>query len=176
MPHGTRLDIEETELRAAIHASPDDDDPRLVYADWLLERDDARGGLIQNQCTRGTMVGARGPLPRNHAAGSRTRSKPGDVVALERLAEREQRLLRAHQKTWIALVRAHVNSWFWHRGFVSCVDANLEKFISFATKIFEFTPLVSFYAIRGTNLEVLSLEKQKLTKQEVTELTSRGLS
>jgi uncharacterized protein (TIGR02996 family) len=31
------------ELLAAVLASPDDDAPRLVYADWLHERDDPRG-------------------------------------------------------------------------------------------------------------------------------------
>ena len=36
----------EAELLAAIHADPRDDAPRLVYADWLLERGDVRGELI----------------------------------------------------------------------------------------------------------------------------------
>jgi len=39
----------EAELRAAIRANPDDDGPRLVYADLLAERDDPRGELIQLQ-------------------------------------------------------------------------------------------------------------------------------
>lgn len=39
----------ESELRAAIHANPDDDGPRLVYADLLAERDDPRGEFIQLQ-------------------------------------------------------------------------------------------------------------------------------
>jgi uncharacterized protein (TIGR02996 family) len=40
----------ERDLRAAIRAAPDDDTPRLVYADWLLERGDAHGELIAVQC------------------------------------------------------------------------------------------------------------------------------
>jgi uncharacterized protein (TIGR02996 family) len=36
-------------LLAAIIADPDDDRPRLVYADWLLDRGDVRGELIQLQ-------------------------------------------------------------------------------------------------------------------------------
>ena len=39
----------ETELRAAIRADPEDDGPRLVYADMLAERDDPRGEFIQLQ-------------------------------------------------------------------------------------------------------------------------------
>lgn len=40
---------EETRLIDAIVAAPDDDAPRLVYADWLLQRGDPRGELIQLQ-------------------------------------------------------------------------------------------------------------------------------
>jgi uncharacterized protein (TIGR02996 family) len=37
-------------LVAAITAAPDDDAPRMVYADWLSERGDALGELIALQC------------------------------------------------------------------------------------------------------------------------------
>ena len=40
-------------LLADIYANPDDDAPRLVYADLLLERDDPRGELIRLQLERG---------------------------------------------------------------------------------------------------------------------------
>jgi uncharacterized protein (TIGR02996 family) len=40
----------EAALLAAIRAAPDDDAPRLVYADWLTERGDARGAMIVAQC------------------------------------------------------------------------------------------------------------------------------
>src|SRR5262245_15747409 len=41
-------------LRAAREA-PDDDTPRLVYADWLEEHDDPRGEFIRLQCTLAKM-------------------------------------------------------------------------------------------------------------------------
>jgi uncharacterized protein (TIGR02996 family) len=41
---------EEEGLLAAIAAQPEDDGPRLVYADWLMERGDARGEFIRLQC------------------------------------------------------------------------------------------------------------------------------
>ncbi len=46
--------MHEADLLAAVLARPDDDEPRLVYADWLQERDDPRGELIalQIQLTR----------------------------------------------------------------------------------------------------------------------------
>ena len=34
----------------AILAEPDDDAPRLIYADWLEERGDPRGAFIRLQC------------------------------------------------------------------------------------------------------------------------------
>jgi uncharacterized protein (TIGR02996 family) len=37
---------DEEALVAAIRARPDDDEPRLVYADWLSERGDRRGKII----------------------------------------------------------------------------------------------------------------------------------
>jgi uncharacterized protein (TIGR02996 family) len=40
----------EQDLLQAIRDSPDDDGPRLVYADWLLEQENPQGELIQIQC------------------------------------------------------------------------------------------------------------------------------
>lgn len=49
----------EAELLAAVYADPDSDDARLVYADWLSERGDPRGELIQLQCHGGAAGRAR---------------------------------------------------------------------------------------------------------------------
>lgn len=43
----------ERALLAAVYADPASDDARLVYADWLTERGDPRGELIQLQCLGG---------------------------------------------------------------------------------------------------------------------------
>jgi uncharacterized protein (TIGR02996 family) len=48
-PPAVRTPI-ELELLDAIRATPDDNGPRLVYADWLIERDDPRGHFIMLQC------------------------------------------------------------------------------------------------------------------------------
>lgn len=45
---------DEATLRSAIIANPDADEPRLVYADWLMERGDVRGELIRLQCATPT--------------------------------------------------------------------------------------------------------------------------
>src|SRR5262249_38667449 len=52
---------------ADILAHPDDDTPRLVYADWLMERDDPRGNPIARRFDR------YGSIPVRHS-GFSTRS------------------------------------------------------------------------------------------------------
>jgi uncharacterized protein (TIGR02996 family) len=39
-----------TELLAAVRATPEDDAPRLVYADWLLQQGDPYGAFVAAQC------------------------------------------------------------------------------------------------------------------------------
>jgi uncharacterized protein (TIGR02996 family) len=41
------------ELLAAVLRDPEDDAPRLVMADWLIERGDPRGELVRQQCQPG---------------------------------------------------------------------------------------------------------------------------
>ena len=49
----------DPELLAAVYADPAGDDARLVYADWLSERGDPRGELIQLQCLGGAAARPR---------------------------------------------------------------------------------------------------------------------
>ncbi|MEO8707275.1 MAG: TIGR02996 domain-containing protein [Kofleriaceae bacterium] len=44
--------MDEAALLAQVYAAPDDDAPRLVYADWLQERGDLRGEFIALQIER----------------------------------------------------------------------------------------------------------------------------
>lgn len=47
--HIRKAQIAESELLAAIYEAPDDDAPRAIYADWLIERKDPRGEFIMLQ-------------------------------------------------------------------------------------------------------------------------------
>ena len=87
-------------LLADIYANPDDDAPRLVLADLLLERGDPRGELIMLQLERGE-------------------AEP---------SKREQELLKKHGKTWLGNLapvlswgRGYSNTRF-RRGFVAVAD------------------------------------------------------
>jgi uncharacterized protein (TIGR02996 family) len=68
------------ELLRAVLAAPDDDAPRLVYADWLSERGDPRGEFIQTQC----VLAANATAPRH-----------------EELRTRERELLATHGNRWL---------------------------------------------------------------------------
>jgi uncharacterized protein (TIGR02996 family) len=66
---------------AAIREEPDDEAPRLVFADWLDEQNDPRGELIRVQVELARWV-------------------PSLSTRLE-LQNREQELLRQHRRTWL---------------------------------------------------------------------------
>ncbi|MBL9038847.1 MAG: TIGR02996 domain-containing protein [Archangium sp.] len=101
-------------VHEAIFARPDDDAPRLVYADWLTERGDPRGELIALQCararaeatTREVRAGALGLQPRD-----------SDDLA-EATATREAELLALHGETWLAGVPRSAVQVRFARGFI----------------------------------------------------------
>jgi uncharacterized protein (TIGR02996 family) len=125
----------DKDLRDAIIASPDDDAPRLVYADWLLERGDPRGEFIQIQCALGhTLHGAKGII---YVSDKDAKNPP----TREELEKRESALLNKHQKDWLQPIRRYIRTWEWKRGFVDRVEADGATFIAGAGTVFSETPL-----------------------------------
>ncbi|GEM_PF-1109053 len=94
----------EADLLRAIYESPDDDDPRAVYADWLTERGDPRGEFITLQLAR-----HRGE-------------------ATDAMKKRESALLRKHGKAWAGeLDRVLHPHWrVFERGFLAEGSIELE--------------------------------------------------
>ena len=89
----------------AIHASPADDLPRLVYADWLEENGDAsRAEFIRVQCELAT-INAIDP----------------QRVTLE---DREHELLNEHEDRWLGESRPEMTEWEFARGFVQSLTAD----------------------------------------------------
>jgi uncharacterized protein (TIGR02996 family) len=91
------------DLFAAIVAAPDDDAPRLVYADWLTERGDPRGELIILQC----------------------RLAGGDTD--DALFDRESTLLAKHQRRWLG--EAGLKTGTLRRGFVEIATLGSKAFL-----------------------------------------------
>jgi uncharacterized protein (TIGR02996 family) len=106
----------------------DDDTPRLIYADWLMDRGDptsaARGEFIHIQCTL-----ARWPEGTD---------KPADLQA------RADQLLEAHRREWGSpFQRLGCRCWEYRRGFVEGVGMPASDFISQAATLFRFSPIRS---------------------------------
>lgn len=80
-PNGILDPMDPSDLLREVLARPDDDEPRLVYADWLQDQGDPRGEFIQVQCS---------------FAGT----APGDD-RLWRMGAREATLLRSHFAQWL---------------------------------------------------------------------------
>jgi serine/threonine-protein kinase len=89
----------EANLLRQIHARPDDDAPRLVYADWLAERGDPRGELIHVQCELAPMA-------------------PGNPRRV-RLKHREQQLLAEHRDKWLGDLPQEIAPYELERGFLA---------------------------------------------------------
>lgn len=103
-----------------ILAHPDDDSPRLIYADWLDERNDPRGEFIRIECALAQLSDEdpqRWPLE-----------------------EREQELLREHQTKWLPK-NCDALSFLFRRGFVERVEMLPEQFLASADRLFDQAPI-----------------------------------
>jgi uncharacterized protein (TIGR02996 family) len=103
----------------AINADPDDDAPRLIYADWLEDNgEDERAEFIRDQCRAAS-------LP---ACNER-----------DELEDRAEDLLRQHRQTWIAPLTRGERPEF-HRGFLERIQMTPRQFPQQAKALFELGP------------------------------------
>jgi uncharacterized protein (TIGR02996 family) len=112
---------------------PDDDAPRLVFADWLEERGDPRGEFIRLQCAL-----AKGQVP----------------ATLKKLRHREQSLLQKYAKAWAKSYAGIAQRCTFRRGFVEGITLPAERFIKHADLLFDWAPLRK---IRLTELNPASI-------------------
>jgi uncharacterized protein (TIGR02996 family) len=110
-------------LLQEILADPDNDTPRLVYADYLEEHgDEARADFIRIQCTL-------------------ARLDEGDEhrPALE---ARQKQLQDAHRNAWLApFFSRGVFLWEFRRGFVERVTMHADRFLKHAAVLFDLAPV-----------------------------------
>lgn len=108
-----------------ILAHPDDDAPRLIFADWLEEQGDtssvARAEFIRVQCCLVT-----GELP------SQQRNE---------LVRRQNRILDQWDKEWVRPIRRVVKNWEYRRGFIDEVGMVADKFLAHASRLFRRLPI-----------------------------------
>ncbi|MGL4550831.1 MAG: TIGR02996 domain-containing protein [Gemmataceae bacterium] len=138
----------------------DDDTPRRIFADWLMDRGDAvsaaRGEFIHVQCDLARFA----PDAR----------RPPDLL------RRERDLLAAHGREWgTPFFRLGCRCWEYRRGFVAGVGLPASSLLAHAPALFRLAPLreVKLYEASGlladlagcpalAPVRVLDLEKNEL--------------
>ena len=108
-------------LLEGVLAAPDDDRPRLVYADWLTEQGDPRGEFIAIQCAR-----ARLPL---------------DAPGQRALEDREWTLATSYEEQWKAALGEGVMSVKFRRGFVDEMTLFIPAFVERAEAMLAREPV-----------------------------------
>jgi uncharacterized protein (TIGR02996 family) len=105
-----------------IVANPDDDTPRLIYADWLEDHGDPdRAEFIRLQCE----------LERMGKSDTRSRE----------LQRRERELLEANKENWAGPVRSLVESWDFRRGFIERVEMTGAAFLTGGAGMLRLAPV-----------------------------------
>jgi uncharacterized protein (TIGR02996 family) len=156
-------------LLAAIAAAPDDDGPRQVYADLLLEAGDPRGEFITLQLAR-----ARG-------------KRPGAAAA-----RREKELLAANREAWLGPLRnaTEDDGVIFARGFVDTVALGFRHRMGRAWRAIDVTAVLDqpvWRTVRRLDLALLDdLERAVFLKhltpaafpslRELLGLSANGLS
>jgi uncharacterized protein (TIGR02996 family) len=121
----------------SIHDEPDDDVPRLIFADWLEDHGDSdRAEFIRVQCELARWV--------------------PDLIRRTQLQEREHFLLARHADTWLWTLRSVCNAWHFERG-LAHVTIPARRFIAPAFASAADTLLGE------APIEIVRLEKPKST-------------
>jgi uncharacterized protein (TIGR02996 family) len=97
--------MEDVPLLQEILANPDDDLPRLVYADWL----DDHGGPAGE--ARAEFIRVQLELAR----------LPAEDERRPELEARERRLRKRHEREWLGPLREDLHGWAFSRGFLAHV-------------------------------------------------------
>jgi uncharacterized protein (TIGR02996 family) len=107
----------------AILANPDDDQLRLIYADWLEERGDPRGEFIRVQME---LAGTKPEPSREHE-----------------LLVREKGLLASYEEEWLRPLRELLIGWKFQRGFLHEIEMDAKTFVKHAPAVFQAAPVRS---------------------------------
>jgi uncharacterized protein (TIGR02996 family) len=136
-----------------ILANPDDDVPRLVYADWLEEHGGphgaARAEFIRVQCEL-----ARLPVDDD---------RRGD------LESRDTQLLARYRKGWAGSLRHCVKNWEFHRGFVEAVKLPARTFLKRGKELFRLAPIRGLHLVNVADHAAALAESEYL--QRIKSLT-----
>ncbi|MFL5328312.1 MAG: TIGR02996 domain-containing protein [Gemmataceae bacterium] len=137
-------------FHAAILAAPDDDLPRLMYADWLDEQGDPRGQFIRMQIAAHT----------------------GDFEA----AESAQALEKEHGRAWAGRLASWVYKIGFSRGFPDSIVIRGDDFLGHVAAIFRLAPIRQVTLIRAREPLRHILRMPHLANLNALHLTGCGLA
>jgi uncharacterized protein (TIGR02996 family) len=150
---------------AAIATAPDDDTPRLVFADWLDEQgtedDRARAALIRAQCQAEL-------LP----TGSKERKK---------LEAEARAILKKHSRKWTQELRAAKfgTGLKFRRGFLDEISMSPTRFVQDGAKLFALAPTLRTAKFPYAQSEVTPLTKSpylaRLASVDLTLMCTCGM-
>ena len=124
---------DEAAFLAAVRAAPDDDLPRLVYADWLDEHGEAdRAEFIRVQCE---LAGLACEVPGYCSDGF---GKCGSCYRLDDLRRHAGVLYGEHGDAWHP---ADGMEWTWRRGFVEVVRCTADRWVRHADAVLARHPV-----------------------------------
>jgi uncharacterized protein (TIGR02996 family) len=119
----------------AIREAPDDDAPRLIYADWLEEQGGAsraaRADFIRIQC--------------------RLDELPDDDPARDRLEDEAADIVAEYEAEWIESLHGIAEDWCFSRGFIERIRIRSENLLTHAERLFDFAPLRSLHLLIPRN-------------------------
>ncbi len=127
---------------AEIIANPDDDTPRLIYADWLEDQGDHRAEFIRIQCEHAS-------LPLNDPRG-------------DALLERENQLLNLYGREWSKQIQKYSQFVVFNRGFVETVTMRLSDAVDRLGRILKLTPLRGVHLIQISKGRMSDLAQSEL--------------
>jgi uncharacterized protein (TIGR02996 family) len=125
-----------------IRAYPDDDTPRLIFADWLEEQGERMPGATD----RARFIRVQVALARLEVEESADPYRPNPGRAERentrlRLQAEAQALLDAHGAEWVAPIRPVASGPVFRRGFVEQVNVSARDFLRHQHPLFAAGPL-----------------------------------
>ncbi len=143
---------DEAALIKAVIENPDDDAPRLAYADWCDQRGDPRGRFIRVQLELA-------PIEYDQEKENRWPLKYESMALLEK-----------HGHEWMPSQHPHIIKCKMHRGFVAGIDITATSFLN------HFADMSALYPIQYVDvLDLVPHARAVLTSPHLRRLTSLGV-
>lgn len=149
---------ERAAFMRAILAAPDDDLPRLVYADWLDERGDPLGEFIRIQLAIAALADEPHSDAGVYGTGRPSARDRRDAGRLADLRAREMPLLHAHVPAWVAPLGSAVTGLRFWRGFVDTARCSVATFLADGGRWAESTAIrrVRLFGLTAFRADVLA--------------------